>query len=103
MPVDYYKSFKIEKNEYWQKVLTKKEQFCPNQPKSITLTTTLYYYMENVHYYMMLSDLKEIKKANGTRVHIISKCTHCGKEMRIFENNDVIEASCSDCNIWKRY
>ena len=51
----------------------------------------------------MLSDLKEIKKANGTSVHIISKCPHCGKEMRIFENNDVIEASCSDCNIWKRY
>jgi hypothetical protein len=24
MPVNYYKSFKIEKNEYWWKVLTKK-------------------------------------------------------------------------------
>ena len=51
----------------------------------------------------MLSNLKEIKKANGTRIFIISKCTHCGKEMKIFVNNNVIEASCSDCNIWKRY
>ena len=52
----------------------------------------------------MLSDLKEIKKANGTSVSVISKCTYCRKEMRIFVNNDnVIEASCRDCNIWKRY
>ena len=71
--------------------------------KSITLTTTLYYYRKNAHYYMMLSDLKEIKKTNGTSVYIISKCPHCGKEMTTFENNDVIEASCRDCNIWKRY
>jgi hypothetical protein len=27
MPVNYYKSFKIEKNEYWWKVLTKKNIF----------------------------------------------------------------------------
>jgi hypothetical protein len=51
----------------------------------------------------MLSNLKEIKKANGTRIFIISKCAYCGKEMSIFVNNNVIEASCRDCNIWKRY
>jgi hypothetical protein len=51
----------------------------------------------------MLSDLKDIKKANGTSVSIISKCTYCGKEMIIVVNNDVIEASCRDCKIWKRY
>jgi hypothetical protein len=51
----------------------------------------------------MLSNRKEIKKANGTRIFIISKCAYCGKEMRIFVNNNIIEASCRDCNIWKRY
>jgi len=30
MPVDDYKSFKIEKNEYWWKVLTRKKHICPN-------------------------------------------------------------------------
>ena len=51
----------------------------------------------------MVSNLKEVKKANGTRIFIISKCAYCGKEMSIFVNNNVIEALCRDCNIWKRY
>jgi hypothetical protein len=41
----------FEKNEY-DEVFTNKKHVFPNRCEPITLTTTLYYYMKNVHYYM---------------------------------------------------